>query len=384
MECESNAFMAKPAPAVSVVIPVYNAAPFIGECLSCVLEQTLRDIEVVCVDDGSTDASVQIIEKFAHRDKRVFLVRQENAGPGPARNEGMAAARGEYVTFLDADDHYLSNDYLWVLLEGAKANGVDVSAACFYNDHNGRLEKDFSDDPDFAGYTFKREGVVSYRDYQFDYGFHRFLFRRRLLMGDGHFDGGLAVGCDDRAEDDSLGAIAFPALAFFEDPVFLVRALDRAGRFFATNQVGYCYRCDCKISRWTTEKTADLLEGVQRNLAYSRENNLPLLHWYTVRHYELESGDIGLGANPGVSVEAVADKVVSVEQNIDCKLLVQVDSAYARFESPLMRELRQIASGSPLWRTRLKSVGYAAEHNEIVFAAKSKLRDFVLRAKGRY
>lgn len=350
------------APVVSVIIPVYNSQAFIGKCLQRVLGQTLKNIEIVCVDDGSTDDSAQIIEAMAVADQRIRLIKQANAGPGPARNAGIAAARGEFVAFLDADDDYSSDDYLRVLVDGAHANDVDVAAACFYNNHNGRLEKDFSDDPDLAGYTFAREGVVEYRDYQFDYGFHRFLFKRSLF--------------DNAAQP-------FPALTFFEDPVFLVRALAHAERFYATNRVGYCYRCDYKVPRWTTRKVADLLQGVRRNLLFSKENDLPLLHWYTVRHYELESGGVGLGVNPAVSVEQLADAVVQVEQLIDRNMLAQVNAAYAGFESPLKKQLEKTAE-EPSWRLHLGAVAYAAEHNKAMFSAKGKLRDAVLRMKGRY
>lgn len=368
---------------VSVIIPVYNSQEFIGGCLQQVLAQSLQEIEIVCVDDGSTDDSADIISQAAQRDSRVKLIRQKNAGPGPARNVGIAAATGEFVTFLDADDRYSSDDYLRVLYEGAVDNGVDVSGACFYNDHAGRLEKDFSNDPDLAGYTFTESGVKSYRDYQFDYGFHRFMFKRSLF--ESASDSAETAG--DSAAGDSAGDTVasgpFPALTFFEDPVFLAQTLYRAGRFFATNKVGYCYRCDYKVPHWTTKKTADLLEGVHRNLEFSKEQGLSLLHWYTARHYQLESTGVGLGVNPEVSVRQLADAIVAVEQQIDRGMLAQVNLTYAEFESPLKIQLQDLAQ-APSWKTRLGAVSYSVKHNKTVFAVKGKLRDAVLRAKGCY
>lgn len=374
---------------VSVIIPVYNSQEFIGGSLQQVLAQSLQEIEVVCVDDGSTDDSADIIAQAAQRDSHVKLIQQENAGPGPARNVGIAASTGEFVTFLDADDRYSSDDYLRVLYEGAVDNGVDVSGACFYNDHAGRLEKDFSNDPDLAGYTFTESGVKSYRDYQFDYGFHRFMFKRSLfesVSAAAETSDDSAAGVADVAAGVNVAAAAtgpFPALTFFEDPVFLAQTLYRAGRFFATNKVGYCYRCDYKVPHWTTKKTADLLEGVRRNLKLSKEQGLPLLHWYTARHYQLESAGVGLGVNPEVSVQQLADAIVAVEQQIDRGMLAQVNLAYAEFESPLKIQLQDLAQ-APLWKTRLGAVGYSIKHNKTVFAAKGKLRDAVLRAKGCY
>lgn len=368
---------------VSVIIPVYNSQKFIGSCLQRVLAQSLREIEIVCVDDGSTDDSADIIAQTAQRDSRVKLIRQENAGPGPARNAGIAAAMGEFVTFLDADDRYSSDDYLRVLYEGAVDNDVDVSGACFYNDHAGRLEKDFSNDPDLAGYTFTESGVKSYRDYQFDYGFHRFMFKRSLFESVSDSAAGVADVVADANATGTAASGPFPALTFFEDPVFLTQTLYCAGRFFATNEVGYCYRCDYKVPHWTTKKTADLLEGVRRNLEFSKEQGLPLLHWYTVRHYQLESAGVGLGVNPEVSVQRLADAIVAVEQQIDRGMLVRVNLAYAEFESPLKMQLQDLAQASS-WKTRLGAVGYSIKHNKAVFAVKGKLRDAVLRAKGCY
>ncbi|WP_127479196.1 bifunctional glycosyltransferase/CDP-glycerol:glycerophosphate glycerophosphotransferase [Nocardioides pantholopis] len=95
---------AAPAPALSVVVPVYNVAAYLPECLDSLLGQTLRDLEVVAVDDGSTDGSLAILEEYAARDPRLRVLAQNNTGQGIARNEAVALARGEFLTFCDADD----------------------------------------------------------------------------------------------------------------------------------------------------------------------------------------------------------------------------------------------------------------------------------------
>ena len=91
-------------PLVSVIIPIYNAAEFLRETLDSVCAQTLREIEIICVDDGSTDDTSAILAEYAARDPRFVLLRQHNKFAGAARNHGMSVARGKYISFLDSDD----------------------------------------------------------------------------------------------------------------------------------------------------------------------------------------------------------------------------------------------------------------------------------------
>lgn len=96
-------------PCVSVIVPLFNKAPYIGRALRSIAAQTFTDFEIIVVDDGSTDGGSEIVEQFG--DRRLRLITQQNAGPGAARNRGLNEARGEFVAFLDADDEWLP-DYL--------------------------------------------------------------------------------------------------------------------------------------------------------------------------------------------------------------------------------------------------------------------------------
>lgn len=89
---------------VSIIVPVYNGERFLPECIDSLLAQTYKNIEIICVDDGSTDKSPQLLASYAAKDNRIHLISQKNAGPGPARNRGIEMATGEYITFFDADD----------------------------------------------------------------------------------------------------------------------------------------------------------------------------------------------------------------------------------------------------------------------------------------
>ena len=89
---------------ISIIVPVYNAAPYLPQCLDSLVNQTYRDIEIICVNDGSTDNSLDILKAYAERDSRILVIHQENQGLSDARNKGLKNARGEWVMFVDSDD----------------------------------------------------------------------------------------------------------------------------------------------------------------------------------------------------------------------------------------------------------------------------------------
>ena len=121
---------------VSVIIPIYNAYDYLRPALDSVIYQTLREIEIICVDDGSTDRSLEILKEYQKNDDRVRIVTEANAGPGLARNNGLNRARGEYIAFLDADDFFEPN-FLEILYERGKSDDLDIVIAG-YDIYNSR------------------------------------------------------------------------------------------------------------------------------------------------------------------------------------------------------------------------------------------------------
>ena len=89
---------------ISIVIPVYNTEKYLERCINSILTNTYKNIEVICVDDGSTDNSLSCLQKMAERDNRLVIISQENQGVSVARNTGMALVTGEFVVFVDSDD----------------------------------------------------------------------------------------------------------------------------------------------------------------------------------------------------------------------------------------------------------------------------------------
>ena len=120
------------SPAVSLVVPCYNVEKYISECLDSAVNQTLQDIEIICVNDGSTDGTLAILESYAASDSRVKIISKPNGGYGETMNRGIDAALGEYVGFLESDD-YIALDALEVLYRTAKDLGdLDFVKSDFY------------------------------------------------------------------------------------------------------------------------------------------------------------------------------------------------------------------------------------------------------------
>ena len=131
---------------VSVIIPVYNVEEYLVECMESVVKQTLRELEIICVNDGSTDHSLKILEKYRENDERIILIDQKNNGYGYAMNRGLQCATGEYIGIVEPDD-FISLDMYQNLYEIASAESLDFIKADFYRfkrSKNGSMEMNYN------------------------------------------------------------------------------------------------------------------------------------------------------------------------------------------------------------------------------------------------
>ena len=110
---------------ISIIIPVYNVEGYLVECLNSVVNQTYRDIEIIIVNDGSTDSSFSIIQQYQLQDERIKIINQENQGLSAARNAGIKKVSGEYIWFVDSDD-YITIDACEKIVEKLKQNNYDL------------------------------------------------------------------------------------------------------------------------------------------------------------------------------------------------------------------------------------------------------------------
>lgn len=120
---------------ISVVVPIYNVEKYLARCLDSLVKQTLKDIEIICINDGSLDNSNKIAQSYAKKDSRIILINQANKGLSAARNVGIDAARGKYISFVDSDD-WIDLDFLEKLYIVAEKYNADATCASILRPHD--------------------------------------------------------------------------------------------------------------------------------------------------------------------------------------------------------------------------------------------------------
>lgn len=210
---------------VSVVIPVYNGEAYLRQCLDSVCAQTLEEIEVICVDDGSTDDSWQILKEYGEKDPRFRLIRQENQHVAAARNNGLARAQGEYVIFWDCDDFFEPRalELLYLRAEETEAEICVCKNDLYY-------QKDGKRYPDGASLNLKRvpEGAT----------FNRFTNPEHILS----FTNGTIWNKLFRRSFLVENRLTFPSFRMTEDRAFLYVALCMASKIATVKNVLIHYR----------------------------------------------------------------------------------------------------------------------------------------------
>lgn len=144
-------------PEISIVMPVYNCEDYLEETLSCVFNQTFGDFELICVDDGSTDSSLNILKEFADNDSRLKIISQENKGSGAARNRGLIESSGEYLFFIDSDD-YIVPDFLDVCIKNISKTDCDFLMFQIASIRDGLMDGDVM----FTPYHMNEKFIFNY------------------------------------------------------------------------------------------------------------------------------------------------------------------------------------------------------------------------------
>ena len=231
---------------LSVIIPVYNVENYLNECLDSVTSQTLEDMEIICIDDGSTDNSPDILKEYSKKDKRIKIITKENGGQATARNLGIKEAQGEYIAFVDSDD-FIEPTMFEKLYTKAKDNNLDI-AMCKIATYDNQTEEI----KDNVWYYML--GV--FRDFEKD------IFNHKDTK---EFTCHIAVTPYNKIYKTTLlkeNNILFPEGLIFEDEKFFYDTYLRAKRVSIVDEFLYYYRINRKGSTVDTIKDNDFSDIV--------------------------------------------------------------------------------------------------------------------------
>lgn len=239
---------------VSVIIPMYNAEKYIAECLDSIVSQDYQDIEIIVIDDGSTDNSADIVSDYQKRDGRIKLVRQENHGLVYSRKQGIRESAGDYILFVDSDD-WLEHDMISALVRMSVSDNSDVvaSAATFFMGDNRRISRNAAPEGVYQGEELieLKKRLFCYEDYTtmalLPFLWNK-LWKKDLIQK-------YVLAADEKMTIAEDVAIGFPAIL-------------SAGRVTVTNKSFYNYR---KTSSSMLNQKKDALKELE-NIALVYRN----------------------------------------------------------------------------------------------------------------
>ncbi len=244
-------------PEISLIIPVYNVERYLSNCLNSVLSQTFADFEVICVNDGSTDSSGDILKNYQSKDKRVFVLSQNNQGLSVARNNGIELSKGKYVYFLDSDDvlhpqaleclHYLITTYQADIAVGGVSSVKD-------SPENMKL------------YDYKKEKV--------------FITKRPLNFINGKKDQNIPINVFKLYKRELVVCQQFIPKIYFEDFPFTICLLKNNPKTVLSSLILYFHienNQSITHSNWTVKKMTDYCQGMNKIIEFYQDSPIQLI-----------------------------------------------------------------------------------------------------------
>lgn len=245
-------------PKVSIIIPAYNTEKYIFKCLLSLVCQSLKDIEIIVVNDGSTDNTPAIINEFIDNDARIKIVSQENKKQGAARNTGLQVAQGEYIAFVDSDD-WLDLNYIENLYSTAKKHDADIVTTNLYkhkkvyNKFNVKYNKEI-----IATTTKDKIKLCEDRNHRFFYVINK-LYKKEFL--------------------DKIG-IKFSENKYFEDVIFSAKTIFYANKIVSCPSTRYHYNentsSTVNSNKNSEKKQQDKIDAYLELHKFAKENSIKL------------------------------------------------------------------------------------------------------------
>lgn len=236
---------------VSIIVPVFNTEKFIERCLISLVNQTLKDIEIIIVNDGSTDNSVEIVKKFQNNDSRIKIINQSNQKQGAARNNGLKNANGEYIGFVDSDD-WVDFSYYEELYRQAKNYEADIALATNVR-VGGRKTKKRLNITSVEVFSDLQDKIDVNQQWKNECPTNKIYKRKMLLDND----------------------IFFPEKVFCEDKLFTIRAVYQANKVVTVPNINYYYFRNPKST--VNTKTAQHLKKLIEDKNNARRDVLDFL-----------------------------------------------------------------------------------------------------------
>lgn len=241
-------------PKVSIIVPVYNVEKFLDRCLKSIVNQTLKEIEIICVNDGSTDNSLQILENFAKQDNRITILNQKNSGQSTARNRGIDKASGIYLGFVDSDD-WVDLNYFEKLYTSAEKYNCDMAASGIIRLH--KWNKKFH-------LKFEEEKVTDNTDEKFElcdvpelsYVWNKIYKRESFIQKKLQFEEGI----------------------FFEDVIMTPKILYYLGKLVTVPDTYYYYwrNPNSTVTKRTDKVKNDSIYAHNKAIEFIKEHNIDI------------------------------------------------------------------------------------------------------------
>ena len=253
-------------PLISVIVPVYNVERYLSRCIDSILTQTYENLEIILVDDGSTDSSGQICEDYADKDPRIKTIHKPNEGLADARNKGIEAATGAYCSFVDSDD-YVAEDCIEDLYDMANANGAQI-AVCGYQ----KVYEDISDGTPGENNTEKTIKVYNSID-----ALSALLYQRGII----------SAAWGRLFKREVFGTVRFPKGRQHEDVAVMYKLFDQAGVIAVGSEKKYYYlqRSGSIIHSTFHWQKMDYIMFTGECINYMRDTHPELVNAAVSRHF---------------------------------------------------------------------------------------------------
>lgn len=289
---------------ISIIVPVYNTKEYLRCCIESIQNQTYNNLEIICVDDGSTDGSGEILDELSREDNRLIVFHTENRGVANARNTGMLEANGEYIGFVDSDD-YLDRDMFSRLVKEMDNPEVDIVTCRYYFDYNNgeivpavnqkSVPQDVVKALDFLPYMYERDTYKGVGAYLWTR-----LFRTRLI----------------KADNQSLLLSFMTDITGYDDVVFNAKAMLRCNKIVYIDKPLYYYvqrENSIMHSNYKIKSTMKWVEAYRRTIGLFKENSVSTQTLdYVVRMYVYRCGktlEDMLGEDAGEDVKILQEEI---------------------------------------------------------------------------